>query len=170
MIDHPAIDFDGDGTFDAYDTVRDDGAQLFFHHDGDGHLDAIARDGDHDGLVDMLVTDTDGDGSLENLQTDTDGDGYMDTSQVITGAPHLHPSVDFDGDGSGDPYYTATLGGDGQMYVHPDGLGHVDALGYDLTGDGLLDFLLVDKDGDARFDHQLMDTDGDGYMDVEQPT
>ncbi len=171
MIDHPPIDFDGDGTNDAYETVQQsDGEQIFVHYAGD-HITDFATDDDHDGLVDKLISDTNGNGELDTLYTDDDGDGYMDTELALpgTGNPHAHPFLDFDGDGQGDAYHVAGVPGGGNLFAHSDGLGHVDALALDENDDALIDVMFVDKDSDAHFDHLLIDLNGDGIMDTEMP-
>ena len=84
MIEHPYIDFDGDGHADNYDTAADsDGHYMFLHHDVHGHVDAIASDQNHDGLIDRMYVDLDHDGHLDHLLSDTNGDGIMDQSVAV---------------------------------------------------------------------------------------
>jgi hypothetical protein len=168
MIEHPYIDFDGDGHGDQYDTAVDDnGHYVFVHHDHYGHVDALAYDNNHDGRIDSMVVDANHDGSMDHVLDDTNGDGIMDTSSP-TGAgyvPLQHPYIDFNGDGYGDHYNTFIDNSGGQNYVHTDGYGHVDAVAFDGNHDGLIDRMYVDQDHDGHLDHKLTDTNGDGIMD-----
>lgn len=82
-IEHPAIDFDGDGDADPYLTATHGFAQSFHHTDGSGHVDAVALDFNLDGLIDAMQVDDDHDGVLDHVLTDTDGDGIMDTTSPL---------------------------------------------------------------------------------------
>lgn len=171
MIEHPYIDFDGDGHGDSYDTVVDPlGHHAYLHHDEHGWVDAIAFDSNGDGVVESMTVDQNHDGTLDHVLDDTNGDGIMDTSSPAGGFPQpiQYPWIDFDGDGAGDPYL-ASSHGFAQSYYHTDGYGHVDAIAVDLDVDGLIDAMLVDADHEGHLDHQLVDTDGDGIMDSSHP-
>jgi hypothetical protein len=168
MIEHPYIDFDGDGHGDSYDTAADDhGHYAFLHHDAHGHVDAIAIDNNHDGLIDSMLVDNDHDGKMDHELVDDNHDGIMDSSTPISEGHDslLHPYIDFDGDGHGDHYRTFSEGGS-QYFAHTDGHGHVDAIAIDNNHDGLIDSMEVDQDHDGRLDHLLTDVNGDGIMDT----
>ncbi len=168
MIEHPYIDFDGDGHADNYDTAADsDGHYMFLHHDVHGHVDAIAYDNNHDGLIDSMVIDSNHDGTVDQVLDDTNHDGVMDTSSPVGGGyvPLEHPYIDFNGDGHGDSYTTYVDASGTQEFVHTDGHGHVDAIASDQNHDGLIDRMYVDLDHDGHLDHLLSDTNGDGIMD-----
>jgi hypothetical protein len=169
-LEHPWIDFDGDGHADNYDTVADDhGHYAFVHHDSHGHVDAIAYDNNHDGKIDEMIVDHDHDGTMDTHLTDTNHDGYMDHSSPYgtdTHQPVEHPHIDFDGDGHNDSYYSFNDGYGNTDFVHSDGHGHVDAIAQDSNHDGLIDREYVDHNHDGRLDHVLTDTNGDGYMDT----
>jgi hypothetical protein len=170
MIDHPYIDFTGDGHSDAYTTaVEPSGAHAFYHYDCHGHIDAIAYDFNHDGRIDAMDVDSNHNGTLDRHLEDVNGDGIMDTSSS-TGGPYLaplHPHIDFNGDGRADSYRTETENGT-QAYVHDDGHGHVTATAFDFNHDGLIDEMFVDDNHDGIFDRVLTDTNGDGIMDTSQ--
>jgi heat shock protein beta len=170
MLEHPYIDFDGDGHGDSYDTFSSpSGTQTFEHHDHHGHTDAVAWDYNRDGLVDAMMTDDNHDGALDQFHRDTNGDGIMDEAEP-TNLDHgssRHPYIDFNGDGKGDNYYQTT-DGYADYYTHVDGHGHVDAKAVDGNEDGLIDELYVDRDHDGVLDHVLYDTTGDGIMDTSQ--
>jgi hypothetical protein len=168
MIEHPYIDFDGDGHGDSYDTVVDnEGHYNFLHHDAHGHIDAVAYDNNHDGRIESMVIDANHDGTIDHVLDDTNGDGYMDKSSEIGNGykPLEHPYIDFDGDGHGDSYRTFVDASGTQNFVHTDGHGHVDAIAMDRNHDGKIDAMYVDEDHDYRIDHLLTDTNGDGIMD-----
>src|SRR6266498_4043803 len=169
MLEHPNIDFDGDGHFDNYDTVADNhGHYAFVHHDTHGHVDAIAYDNNHDGLIDEMLVDHNHDGTMDTHLTDTNHDGYMDHSSPYGtggGQPVEHPYIDFDGDGHGDSYTSFNDGYGTENFLHTDGHGHVDAIAQDGNHDGLIDREYVDQDHDGRIDHLLTDNNHDGYMD-----
>ncbi len=167
MLEHPYIDFDGDGHGDRYDTVATpEGQQEFMHHDSHGHADAIAWDYNHDGRIDAMMVDDNHDGGLDRFLSDDTGDGIMDSSEP-THVDHgldRHPYIDFNGDGHGDRYYSTT---DGRIdgYTHVDGHGHEDAKALDLDHDGLIDEMYVDGDHNGVWDTVLTDKNGDGIMD-----
>jgi hypothetical protein len=168
MLEHPYIDFDGDGHGDSYDTVAShDGSQEFDHHDKYGHVDAAAFDYNRDGLIDQMVTDSDHNGALDTQYNDRNGDGIMDDSVSIGNnhPDHTHPYIDFNGDGHGDRYYS-TSDQYGASYTHVDGHGHIDAKAWDRDHDGLIDEMAVDRDHDGYLDTFLQDTTGDGIMDT----
>jgi hypothetical protein len=169
MLEHPWIDFDGDGHGDRYDTyINHDGGQQFEYHDGHGHTVAIAYDNNHDGLIDSMSVDDNHDGGIDRDLTDTNGDGIMDRSEATHAPNHgvqNHPYIDFNGDGHGDRYNSYTYGEHGDVYTHSDGHGHVDAKAVDWDGDGLINYLYVDQDHNGTLEHALVDTNGDGIMD-----
>lgn len=168
-IDHPFIDFDGDGHGDAYQTlVLDDHRTEFVHFDSHNHVDAIAYDDNHDGRIDQMSVDDNHDGRLDRNLYDGNGDGIMDHSEHISAGALRHPNIDFDGDGHRDPYVTFADDGD-QIFLHLDGHGHIDREAADLNGDGLIDHLFVDDNHDGRVDRQLDDLNGDGIMDRSSP-
>lgn len=147
--DHPYIDFDGDGHGDTYTTSDlPDGGHAFSHHDAHGNIDAIAYDHDHDGLVDTLDVDNDHDGVLDHHLTDTTGDGWMDTK-----VPIEHPEPEADPDRM---VIVHTADG-GDAYVHGDGHGHADTIGWDFEGDGRLDAIDVDSNHDGILDQRFVD-------------
>jgi hypothetical protein len=83
-LEHPYIDFDGDGHGDHYRTVAyPGGTQAFVHTDHHGHVDAIAYDYNHDGRIDAMLVDSDHDGTFDRLLSDSNGDGIMDRSTVL---------------------------------------------------------------------------------------
>ncbi len=83
-VEHPRIDFNGDGHFDSYDSYNDgQGHENFVHHDAQGRVDAVARDNNHDGKIDQEWVDEDHDGRLDTMWTDTNGDGWMDKSVSV---------------------------------------------------------------------------------------
>jgi hypothetical protein len=83
-LEHPYIDFDGDGHGDPYRTFVDaSGTQNFVHTDGYGHVDAVAMDADHDGLIDKMYIDGDHDGHIDHLLYDTNHDGIMDLAVAV---------------------------------------------------------------------------------------
>ena len=83
-LEHPYIDFDGDGHGDKYHTeAYPGGAQLFEHTDHYGHVDAVAYDFNHDGRIDEMVVDEDHDGVMDHVLVDTNGDGIMDKEYSI---------------------------------------------------------------------------------------
>jgi hypothetical protein len=172
-MEHPFIDFQGDGYGDPYDTAHVEGGQNEYYHQGQHHvIDAVAIDYDRDGYIDKMHTDSNDDGTLDTLQEDTDGDGYMDDSEkYYHGEPvHLnHPYIDFDGDGHGDHYSTYGTADGSQVFNHTDHSGHVDAMAIDYDNDGLIDKMVVDSDGDGDLDKILVDTNGDGIMDSSEP-
>jgi hypothetical protein len=171
MIEHPYIDFDGDGHGDHYDTLTNSSGEYeFVHHDSHGHVDAVAYDVNHDGRIDSMDVDRNHDGVMDHHLTDTNGDGIMDSSQPISNShlSVLHPYIDFNGDGHGDRYYTDIEQGE-QVFYHTDGHGHVDAKAFDFNHDGRIDEMLVDEDHDGHIDTELRDTNGDGIMDVRFP-
>jgi hypothetical protein len=166
MLEHPYIDFDGDGHGDNYDTVaHPDGTYDFVHHNG-GHIDAIAHDTNRDGLIDYMEVDHDHDGTFDAVLGDEEGhDGIMDRSEPIHAeSGHNHPYVDFDGDGHGDRYTTAT-DNYGQHFVHTDSHGHVDYKALDTDKNGLIDKMWADTDHDGKLDREYVDVTGDGIMD-----
>jgi hypothetical protein len=72
-----AIDFDGDGVADAFDSV-----------DPNTGAEHITLDVDMDGKLDTVISDFDGDGTFEAASQDTDGDGQLETSiDPETGEP-----------------------------------------------------------------------------------
>jgi hypothetical protein len=171
MIDHPYIDFDGDGHGDSYDTVEyPNGIQVFVHHEG-SHIDAIAFDKNHDGLVDEMMVDDDGDGDMDRKLWDANHDGYMDGEKDLPpdNDAHHHPYIDFDGDGHGDSYYTTDLPGPSQLFVQPDGYGHIETVALDHNHNGYIDEMHTDEDHDAAMDHVLWDNNNDGVMDTKAP-
>jgi len=83
-VEHPYVDFNGDGRGDSYDSYNDgQGHENFVHHDRYGRVDAVAQDGNHDGRVDRMWADENHDGGLDHLLTDSTGDGVMDGSVAI---------------------------------------------------------------------------------------
>jgi hypothetical protein len=80
-----------------------------------------------------------------------------------------HPYIDFDGDGHGDHYDTATYPDGTHEFIHHDHYGHIDAVAYDYNSDGRIDAMVVDQDHNGTFDHVLTDTNGDGVMDTDSP-
>jgi hypothetical protein len=169
MLEHPYIDFDGDGHPDSYDTVADShGHYAFLHEDGHGHIDAIAYDHNGDGLIDDMVVDKNHDGTMDHVLHDSNHDGYMDTESPYGTGPHgalQHPHIDFNGDGHNDQYQTFQDGYGNQLYTHTDAQHHVDYIAVDHNHDGRIDEMYADEDHDGHLDHRLYDTNGDGYMD-----
>jgi hypothetical protein len=171
MDGHPYIDFDGDGHGDNYDTsVQPDGAYEYVHNDHHGHMDAVAYDRDRDGLIDDMKVDDNHDGTFDRVLGDEEGhDGIMDRSEPIHVEPgHNHPYIDFNGDGHGDKYYTAT-DNYGQHFAHTDGHGHIDYEALDENRDGLIDRMWSDSNHDGRLDTEFVDDNGDGIMDRKYP-
>lgn len=170
-MEHPYIDFDGDGHGDSYDTYDDGHSLEHVHHDWHGRVDAIAIDNNRDGIMEAMVVDSNHDGVLDTVLTDETGDGYMDSEHHLPVSHYAteNPYVDFDGDGHGDNYYTATDNEGGRQYLHTDGYGHVDAVADDHDHNGLMDQMTVDENHDGQVDHVLRDQTGDGYMDTRDP-
>ena len=83
-LEHPKIDFNGDGHYDSYESYNDGyGNTNFIHTDGHGHVDAIAQDDDHNRLIDREYVDENHDGRLDHLLSDGNGDGIMDYSTSV---------------------------------------------------------------------------------------
>lgn len=93
-----ALDTDGDGIQNSYDTDSDGDGILdsveggTIDTDGDGILDFMDNDDDNDGIptIDETNTDLDGDGTVNYLDLDSDGDSISDNIEGI---------IDTDGDG-----------------------------------------------------------------------
>jgi len=165
-IDHPYIDFDGDGHGDSYQTIVHGGEHEYEHLDRHGHIDAIAYDMNHDGRIDSMQVDDDHDGHLDRMLFDENGDGIMDRSEHMSHGSLTvhHPYIDFNGDGHGDTYVTTTDGKE-QIYSHLDGHGHIDRQAIDTDNDGRINEMYVADHGDGRIDRVLVDVNGDGIMD-----
>ncbi|GEM_PF-3757368 len=83
-LEHPYVDFNGDGHGDKYTTTAfPDGSQWFVHTDGHGHVDAEAVDYNHDGRVDEMWVDENHDGVMDHRLYDTNGDGILDKKVAV---------------------------------------------------------------------------------------
>ena len=80
MLEHPYIDFNGDGHGDRYYAENGGKSNTYYHVDGHGHVDAEAIDVNRDGRIDQMFVDHNHNGVWDTELTDTDGDGIMDTS------------------------------------------------------------------------------------------
>ena len=78
-LEHPYIDFNGDGHGDRYYSTDIAGTDNYYHVDGHGHVDTEAIDRNHNGLIDEMYVDENHNGVFDTDLKDTNGDGIMDT-------------------------------------------------------------------------------------------
>jgi hypothetical protein len=163
-----AADSDGDGLPDAVELAG--GAAV--DTDGDGLTDPWDTDSDNDGYPDgdpeEGLADDDGDGvpnfrDPDSPAGDTDGDGVSDDVELALGL--LPGDPDSDDDGLDDGLET-NLG----SAVDTDGDGVIDALDADSDADGVADSSegAIDHDGDGIGDWRDPDDDGDGLPTADE--
>ena len=174
-----ALDTDGDGTPDTYDS-DDDGDGISDSDEGESGTDPLVpnpadTDTDEDGLTDadesdetsstitdtndndisdvVEALDTDGDGVPDTTDNDDDDDGISDSDEAATGTDPLvadAPTPDTDGDGLTDAEESDETS---PAITDTNDNGISDAVeALDTDGDGIPDFTDTDDDGDGISD------------------
>ncbi|MBD3296549.1 MAG: hypothetical protein GF392_04210, partial [Candidatus Omnitrophica bacterium] len=175
-----AVDSDGDGEIDGYDTDGDGTIDIFaVDEDGNGTIDGYDTDGD--GVIDYygelmdFAVDTDGDGEIDGY--DIDGDGVIDIE--YTGSIASITYYDYEDRVKGEEVqdYTEKFNSKGKVttttvYLYESDLKRAkdawadDRMSRSVTYRGAMEEVesAVDTDGDGVIDGY--DTDGDGTIDI----